>query len=289
MKKEQQEAIDKAYRLLKQCVVCPRNCRVDRTRSEVGYCGMTHVLKISSVGPHFGEESCLVGSGGSGTIFLAGCNLLCIFCQNFDISHGRRGASASEEEVAGMMLDLERMGCHNINFVTPTHFAPQIMKCIAVARDGGLSVPIVYNSGGYDHLHMLKLLDGFIEIYMPDFKFWSRDVAERLANSADYPQIAKAAFKEMHRQVGDLVIENGIARRGLLVRHLVMPNNLVQSKEVIDFLSDEISPNTFVNVMGQYRPVYRAGEVREINRFPTSEEILQARRYAKERGLRLDR
>jgi len=286
---ERDEAIEKAFRLLKRCVVCPRKCRVDRTKGETGYCKMGVSLVISSAGPHFGEESCLVGRGGSGTIFLAGCNLLCIFCQNYDISHLRRGAKASVEEVVGMMFNLERMGCENINFVTPTHFAPQLMRCIARAREKGLEVPIVYNSGGYESVEMLRLLKGFIEIYMPDFKFMGEEVAGRLANAPDYPHIAKKALKEMHKQVGDLVIEGGIARRGLLVRHLVLPGEMGGTKEVLDFLAEEVSQNTFVNVMGQYRPLHRAHEVEEINCYPTPQEIVNAKQYALKRGLRIDR
>jgi len=286
---ERNDAIEKAQSILKRCVLCPRKCGVDRTKGETGYCGMGADLVISSAGPHFGEESCLVGRGGSGTIFLAGCNLLCIFCQNYDISHLKHGAPASEEKVVETMLDLERMGCENINFVTPTHYVPQLMKCISIARKRGLEVPIVYNSGGYESVETLRLLEGFIEIYMPDFKFMSQDVASRLARAPDYPQVAREALKEMHRQVGELVIEDGIARRGLLVRHLILPGGMAGTKEVLDFLAEEISPNTFVNVMGQYRPLYRAHEVEEINRYPTQGEIIEAKRYALKKGLRIDR
>ena len=193
------EAIDKAYELLKSCTVCPRNCRVDRTAGKVGYCGMTDKLTTSSIGPHFGEESVLVGAGGSGTVFLTGCNLLCIFCQNYDISHHKKGSPCTEEECAAMMLNLEKIGCENINFVTPTHFTPNIMKSISIARAGGLQLPIVYNCGGYESLETLRLLEGFIDIYMPDLKYMNADIARRLSNAKDYPGIAKAALKEMHR------------------------------------------------------------------------------------------
>jgi putative pyruvate formate lyase activating enzyme len=245
-------------------------------------------LVISSAGPHFGEESVLVGRGGSGTIFLTGCNLLCIFCQNYDISHDRRGEPYTEKECARVMMRLERIGCENINFVTPTHFAPLIMKAIDIARSEGLKVPIVYNCGGYESVEMLKLLDGFIQIYMPDIKFLNKETAKKLCNAEDYPDVIKATLREMHRQVGDLTIENGIATKGLLVRHLVMPEDCGSTYETIDFLAQEISPHTFVNVMGQYRPVYRAHEVPAIDKYPSMREIERAREYAATKGLRLD-
>ena len=283
-----EEAIQKAYALFKDCTVCARNCHVDRTAGELGYCKMPAKLVISSAGPHFGEESVLVGKGGSGTIFLAGCNLLCIFCQNHDISHDRRGESYSEEDCVKMMMRLKRIGCENINFVTPTHFAPLIMKAIDIARGKGLQVPIVYNCGGYESVEMLTLLEGFVDIYMPDIKFLNKEIAKRLCNAEDYPEIVKAATMEMHRQVGDLEIKDGTATRGLLVRHLVMPDDCGSTFEVIDFLAGEISSNTFVNVMGQYRPVYKAREVPQIDKYPSMHEIQSAREYALKKGLRLD-
>jgi len=283
-----EEAIKKACDLFKACTVCARNCHIDRAAGKLGYCRMPAKLVISSAGPHFGEESVLVGRGGSGTIFLTGCNLLCIFCQNYDISHERRGRVHSEEECVEMMIRLEKIGCENINFVTPTHFAPLIMKAIDIARRKGLKVPIVYNCGGYESVEMLKLLEGFVDIYMPDIKFLNKEIAKRLCNAEDYPEVVKAAVKEMHRQVGDLKIENGVAARGLLVRHLVMPEDYGSTYDVIDFLAEEISSGTFVNVMGQYRPVYKAHKVPQVDKYPSMHEIQSARAYALKKGLRLD-
>lgn len=273
--------------LLESCEICPRRCRVNRLAGEVGFCRIGRDAVVASVGPHFGEESVLVGAGGSGTIFLAGCNLGCAFCQNYDISHSSEGQIVSPEQMAQLMLGLQGRGCGNINFVTPTHVSVQIAQAIRIARDKGLAVPIVYNCGGYESVRTLRGLEGLVEIYMPDFKFTDPAVAEELCQARDYPEICRAALREMHRQVGDLEIENGLAGRGLLVRHLVLPNGLAGSKEVLDFLAKEISPRTYVNVMGQYRPCYRAAEFAKIARTPTLQEIAKARNYARMLGLRL--
>jgi len=239
------------------------------------------------VGPHFGEESCLVGRGGSGTIFLAGCNLGCVFCQNYDISHERRGTEATVEDVVEMMLALEKRGCQNVNFVSPTHVGPQLLDAIVRARAAGLTVPIVWNCGGYEALEMLQLLDGAVEIYMPDIKYADSDAAERFSSAEDYWPVVRSAIREMHRQVGDLAIENGVAQRGLLVRHLVLPAGLAGSETVIDLLADEVSAETFINVMGQYRPEHQAHRHPDLTRRPTGQEIGRARDYAAQRGLRL--
>ena len=275
-----------AEKLLESCQLCPRQCRVNRLAGEVGFCGIGAEAVVASAGPHFGEESVLIGQGGSGTIFFAGCNLKCVFCQNYDISHSDTGVVTSPAELAQLMLGLEARGCENINFVTPTHVAVQIAEAIKLARQQKLSLPIVYNCGGYESLKTLKGLAGLVDIYMPDFKFADAKISERLCRVPDYPQICKAAINEMHRQVGDLEIQKGLATRGLLVRHLVLPNGLADSKEVLDFLGEEISPHTFVNVMGQYRPCYRAGEFSQIDRMPTREEISTAKNYAHSLGLR---
>jgi len=280
-------AIEEAMELLRSCQVCPRRCEVNRLEDEVGFCGIGREMRVASAGPHFGEEAELVGRRGSGTIFFAGCNLGCIFCQNYELSHLREGRPVSPAEVARLMLHLESIGCHNINFVTPTHVTPQVMAAIAEAREQGLQAPIVYNCGGYESVEMLRRLEGFVEIYMPDAKYADRAAAARLSQAPDYPEVMRAALREMHRQVGDLQIEEGVATRGLLVRHLVLPNDLAGSRAIIDFLADDISPNTFVNVMAQYRPCYRAGECPEVDRPPTAEELEQARAYAHRRGLRL--
>ncbi|MGQ9523470.1 MAG: radical SAM protein [Armatimonadota bacterium] len=231
-----------------------------------------------------------MGTHGSGTIFLANCNLRCIFCQNYDISHGGRGVSVTPKELAGMMLALQRIGCHNINFVTPTHYMPQILAAIDVAVQNGLSVPIVWNCGGYESLEALRLLDGVVDIYMPDVKYDSGDVAARLSGvpssgPASYPEAVRAAVREMHRQVGDLVLDQrGIAVRGLLVRHLVLPNGLAGTAGVMRFLA-ELSRNTYVNVMDQYRPCFRAGDVPEIARRLTPDEYQEAMELARQAGL----
>jgi putative pyruvate formate lyase activating enzyme len=276
-----------AYDILRACKLCPRNCGVDRFTGHVGFCGMGRAVVVSSAAPHFGEEGVLVGSGGSGTIFLAGCNLGCVFCQNYDISHLRQGTDVSIDEVVSMMLRLQQIGCHNINFVTPTHFTPQLMDAIHRARQQGLTVPIVWNCGGYEALETLRLLEGFVEVYMPDAKYAGAAVADELSAAPDYPDVMKAAVREMQRQVGDLQIVDGIATRGLLVRHLVLPNNAAGSRAIIDFLADEISPNCFVNVMAQYRPMFKARLHKAINRPPSGAEFEDAYNYAVQRGLRL--
>ncbi|OGB97250.1 MAG: radical SAM protein [candidate division NC10 bacterium RIFCSPLOWO2_12_FULL_66_18] len=278
-----------AERLLEACRVCPRECLVQRLQGETGVCGVADQAMVSSYGPHFGEERPLVGVGGSGTIFLAHCNLCCVFCQNFEISQQDGGRIVSTRELAGMMLDLQRTGCHNINFVTPTHQVPQILRALPIAVDGGLRVPLAYNCGGYESLETLRLLNGVVDIYMPDFKYADVGVAKRYSKVENYPEVAKAAFREMHRQVGDLTMDGrGTARRGLLVRHLVLPNDLAGTGEVVRFLAD-LSKDTYVNIMDQYKPCYRAHEYPPLTRRPTREEFEEALRLAREAGLhRLD-
>jgi putative pyruvate formate lyase activating enzyme len=267
------------------CTLCPRQCKIDRTKGQTGFCGIADMPVVSSVGPHFGEESVLVGRGGSGTIFFAGCNLGCIFCQNSDISHQRHGSQVTIEELAEAMLGLLKYGCCNINFVTPTHVVPAMAAAIELARKKNLTLPTVYNTGGYDSVETLKLLDGFIDIYMPDMKYSDSDIAKELSNAPDYPQINFAAIKEMYRQVGDLTTKNGVATRGLLVRHLVLPENLAGTFEIIDFLNEQISPKTTINVMDQYRPCFKAFEHTGINRQPTLDEFQSAQKYAIKKGL----
>jgi len=280
-------SVDKAYGLLTPCRACPRCCGVNRLGGERGFCGVAARPILSSAGPHFGEESVLVGTGGSGTIFFAGCNLGCVFCQNYDISHQRNGEEVEVDELVPIMLGLRRRGCHNINFVTPTHVAPQLLAAIVRARAAGLQRPIVWNCGGYESLEMLRQLDGHVEIYMPDIKYADDRVAERFSHAPDYWRTVKEAVLEMHRQVGDLIVEDGLARRGLLIRHLVLPEGLAGSTAVIDFLADEVSDRTYINVMGQYRPEYNASRYAELSRPPTRREIEQARSHAARRGLRL--
>jgi putative pyruvate formate lyase activating enzyme len=285
-----QQKIKAAYEILSQCDLCPHRCLVDRHHGERGLCRTGDQPVVSSYGPHYGEEDPLVGQQGSGTIFFTHCNLYCIFCQNYEISHGGEGEEITAAELAAIMLYLQKKGCHNINFVTPSHQVAQILEALPQAIDGGLSVPLVYNTGGYDTVATLQLLDGVVDIYMPDFKFWDPQVAVELCEAPDYPEIARQALKEMHRQVGDLALDDaGVAHRGLLVRHLVLPDGLAGTKDVMEFLVREISPDTYVNVMGQYRPCGRAGEHPSLRKFLTGPEHAQAQHLAREAGLtRLD-
>ncbi|MBN2594522.1 MAG: hypothetical protein JXA81_13520 [Sedimentisphaerales bacterium] len=279
------KSVEQLWDLMDPCTLCPRECKVNRRDGQTGFCCIGDKPVVSSVGPHFGEESVLVGSGGSGTIFFAGCNLGCVFCQNFDISHYRHGNPATIEQLARSMLELQYYGCCNINFVTPTHVAPAIIAALKLAREKGLAVPTVYNTGGYDSVETLKLLEGFMDIYMPDMKYADAKIAGELSAAPDYPHINREAVKEMHRQVGDLKTAKGVATRGILVRHLVLPDNLAGSFEIIDFLAEKISPKTTINVMDQYRPCFKASSHPKINRHPTAEEIQSVRRYALSRGL----
>ena len=278
---------------LADCAVCARQCHVDRRdESDLkSYCRTGRYAHASSCFPHHGEESVLRGWNGSGTIFFSHCNLRCVFCQNFDISWEAHGRQVTPDELATMMLRLERLGCHNVNFVTPSHVVPQILEALCIAVEGGLRLPLVYNTGGYDHVETLRLLDGVVDIYMPDFKFWDPEVSKELANAKDYRQVACAAIREMHRQVGDLEIdERGLARRGLLVRHLVLPNDQAGTREVMRFLAREISPETYVNVMPQYRPAGYAHRHDSISRPLTVGEFSEAVAIAREEGLsRFDR
>ena len=284
------EKIAQAYEILEACALCPRACGVDRLSGELGICQTGEHAIVSSYNPHFGEESPLVGNHGSGTIFFARCNLLCLFCQNYEISHGGEGVPFSSEELAKTMLLLQERGCHNINFVTPSHVVPQILAALDKAIALGLRVPLVYNTGGYDRPETLRILEGLFDIYMPDFKFWDSKVAEEFSDAPDYPEVAQEALKEMHRQVGDLVMnEQGIAQRGLLIRHLVLPQGLAGTREFMRFLAKEISPNSYVNIMAQYRPCGRASEVKALRRSITDEEYQEAIQVAHEEGItRLD-
>jgi putative pyruvate formate lyase activating enzyme len=280
------DALEKLSVLSNPCRLCPRNCLVKRKEGQTGYCGIGFEPKISSAGPHFGEEPVLVGTGGSGTIFFAGCNLRCVFCQNYDISHFKQGQIFSIEQLAQTMLKLQRIGCVNINLVSPSHVAYQAAAAIEIARKEDLNLPIVYNSGGYDSVETLKLLEDFVDIYMPDMKYADSAAAVKYSDAEDYPQINFAAVKEMHRQKGNLIIKNGSAVKGLLIRHLVLPNNLAGSKKIIDFLADEISASTFINIMAQYRPCYNAVKYPELNQMPDYKYIDELRSYAAGRGLR---
>ncbi len=276
--------------MLEECRVCPRHCGVNRLAGESGKCHITNQVIVSSYGPHFGEEAPLVGRHGSGTIFFTYCNLRCVFCQNYTISQLGEGSAVDRGELAGMMLSLQAKGCHNINLVSPTHVLPYILDALELAVDMGLYLPLVYNSGGYDSMETLELLDGIIDIYMPDMKYSDEKIAEQLSGVKDYPGVNKAAIKEMHRQVGDLQIEEqGVAQRGLLVRHLVLPNRLAGTEEAVRFLAQEVSVNTYLNVMAQYHPCYKAFDIPQLSHSVTRHEFYEAVDLAHQQGLhRLD-
>ncbi len=281
----------RAWRRLEDCDLCARYCRVNRRETVSGaVCRTGEAAVVHSYGPHHGEELPLRGRQGSGTIFFSWCNLRCTYCQNWDISQKGRGHEVGPVELADMMLRLQSQGCHNINFVSPSHVVAQIIAAVAIAANDGLAVPLVYNTGGYDSPKALELLDGIIDIYMPDMKYGDSAIARRLSHVRDYVEVNRAAVKAMHRQVGDLRLdESGIARRGLLLRHLVLPDNLSGTDRVLAFLAEEISTDTYVNIMDQYRPCYRAGENPPLDRQITRSEYLQARAQARELGLhRLD-
>jgi len=277
-----------AIELLADCTLCGRQCHADR-RDEPpakSFCRTGRRAVVSSAMPHHGEEDCLRGWRGSGTIFFSHCNLRCVFCQNFAISWQGEGRPVEPGELAAMMLRLQDSGCHNINFVTPSHVVPQILEALLAAAEDGLRLPLVYNTGGYDRVETLRLLRGVVDIYMPDLKFWEPEVSGLLAHAADYPQIAREAVKEMHRQVGDLALdEQGLARRGLLVRHLVMPGGLEETRQIMHFLAREVSADTYVNVMPQYRPEGHARQYAAIDRPITTAEYHEALRIARDAGL----
>jgi putative pyruvate formate lyase activating enzyme len=278
--------IEKLIRVLGSCELCPRRCGVNRLRGEKGYCGSGSQLEIASYGPHFGEEPELVGNYGSGTIFLTNCSLNCLYCQNYEISHLGQGKEVTIGEFGDIMLRLEGVGCHNINLVTPTHYAPQLAQVIEYARHRGLRAPIVWNCGGYENVETVRLLDGLVEIYMPDIKYSGLEPAERYSNAADYFDRSKEAVLEMQRQVGDLKVDGkGIAYRGLLVRHLVLPNGLAGSEMVMDFIEKEVSRDCYINIMAQYRPFGKASEYSELSRKPTYNEYQRVIEYACSLGL----
>ena len=281
-KGELEQRVRLLQEFLQECRLCPRECGVNRMNGEIGYCGAGSELMVSSAFPHFGEESPLVGHYGSGTIFLTHCNLRCIFCQNYDISHLGRGERITISEMARAMFKLQEMGCHNINFVTPTHYAPQIVSSLPKAIEMGLRLPIVYNCSGYESIEVIQLLEGIVDIYMPDVKYMDEKYSKQFSNAPDYPEVIKKVLKEMHRQVGDLKTNSkGIAERGLLIRHLVMPGGVASSDAVLKFISEEISVHSYVNIMDQYRPEYRAHEYSEINRRITHKEYMEAVQIAK--------
>lgn len=271
---------------LENCELCSVRCGVNRRTGNLGRCRTGELARLSGYGPHLSEESVLSGSKGSGTLFFAGCSLHCQYCQSFDISQMRSGKEVQADDLADIMLELQEYGCHNINFVTPEHVVPQILQAVLDAAKRGLEIPLVWNSSGFDSLEALRLLDGVIDIYQPDMKYSSAAAARRYSRVNDYPQVNQDVVREMHRQVGDLVLdENGVAQRGLIVRHLVLPNGMAGTQEIMRFLADEISPNTYVNIMGHYRPAFNAHLFASLNRPVSSEEFEQAVEMALQAGL----
>jgi len=289
---ELERRVRELHAIYRSCRLCPRRCGVDRTKGQTGVCSSTSRAKVFSAHPHFGEERPLVGRGGSGTIFFSHCNLLCVFCQNWEINHRGDGSYVSDDQIGRLMTDLQELGCHNINLVTPTHVVPNIISGLRTAIRRGLKVPLVYNCGGYEPVEVLQLLDGIIDIYLPDYKYTDGAMAAKYSSgAADYPEVAAAAIQEMHRQVGELVVdESGTALRGLMIRHLVLPNNIAGTDKFVKFVAEKLTPATYVNIMAQYRPEYKAKNIPELSRRITSAEYQQALRWAREAGLtRLDR
>lgn len=285
------ERAEKLRALYENCTLCPRDCRVNRTKRQTGKCQASDSVKVASAYPHFGEEAPLVGVGGSGTIFFSNCGLRCVYCQNYNISIEGTGEEISDRALAEMMVGLQKRGCHNINLVTPTHYVPSIVNALLTAVPMGFRIPLVYNTSGYEKLETLELLDGVIDIYLPDFKYSSPEKAAKYSSEAyNYPHYAKIALKEMYRQVGDLVTDGrGIARRGLMFRHLILPNRIAGTEEVLKFVAENLSKTTYINLMRQYRPEHRAPEFKEINRRIMTSEYTEALGWAKKYGLtRLD-
>lgn len=285
--KELPERLEMALEILSNCELCPRKCHVNRLKSDKGFCKTGRNAVVSSYGPHFGEEKVLVGRFGSGTIFFTHCNMACVFCQNYDISQLGKGNEVSAQELADIMLELQGTGCHNINLVSPTHCVAQILEALLIAFEEGLKIPIVYNTGGYDSVDTLKLLDGIVDIYMPDIKYGDDETGNRYSQVPNYFTVAKKAVKEMHRQVGDLKTDDsGIAVKGLLARHLVLPGDLAGTEKVMEFLATEISTETFVNIMDQYRPLYMARQYPELSKSINRAEFQRAVKIAQRYGIR---
>jgi putative pyruvate formate lyase activating enzyme len=281
------EKVEKASEMLRSCALCPRECRVDRLSGQLGICKTGKKAYLNCYKAHFGEEPSLIGDTGSGAFFFTHCSLLCIFCTNYELSHEGQGREISDPEMADMMLSLEHAGCPNINLITPTHVIPQILSALEIAVGNGLSIPLVYNSSGYEKVEALQLLDGVVDIYMPDFKFWDPDVSEKLCQARDYPETARRAICEMHRQVGDLVVDktSGMARSGLLLRHLLMPCGMAGTRDIMRFVAREISPNTYVNIMPQFKPHGRSCEIKELLQPISEEDYAEALKAAREEGI----
>jgi putative pyruvate formate lyase activating enzyme len=285
---ELKKRADELYAIMESCELCPRRCGVNRLKGMTGFCSTPGAtLVVSAAHPHFGEERPLVGHGGSGTVFLTHCNLRCIFCQNWEIAQLGRGAESSIDELARMMLQLQKIGCHNVNLVTPTHYSALILKALELAAERGLRLPIVYNTSGWERLEILKLLDGIVDIYLPDFKYWDSDMSAKYSSGAEsYPEITSEAILEMHRQVGVAhPTKVGIMQRGLMIRHLVMPNNVGGSESIMAWIAETLPKDTYVNIMAQYNPLYKAYDYPELSRRITREEYKKVVNRAKEVGL----
>jgi putative pyruvate formate lyase activating enzyme len=281
------QRVKQAYSIFDRCELCPRRCGANRSKGEKGFCRAPAKPMVYGVHPHFGEEMSLVGEHGSGTIFFSNCNLRCVFCQNWTISHEGKGEQVEDEDLADMMIGLQKAGCHNVNLVTPTHVMPNILNATRIALKKGLRLPLVYNTSGYERLEIVRLLDGIVDIYMPDLKYMDREQAAKYsAGAADYPEVTKRAIVEMHRQVGELKTDRqGIALRGLIIRHLVMPNQVAGSEQFVKWVAGTLPRSTYVNIMAQYRPAYRAREYPAISRATSPEEFLQAMAWAEQYGL----
>ena len=281
--------VEQALAALADCTLCPRDCHVNRFENKFAVCKTGRYAVVGSYFPHFGEEDCLSGTKGSGTIFFSWCNLRCVFCQNYELSWQGEGQGTHPKEMARMMLALQARGCHNINFVTPEHVVPQILEALPLAIEAGLRLPLVYNTSAYDSLHSIELMDGVVDVYMPDFKFWDADMARRYSKAPNYPEAARHVILAMHRQVGPLVVdENDLALRGLLLRHLVMPGGIAGTREIMEWVARELGPDTYVNLMAQYSPAGKVNgrEYVEINRRITGDEFQQALTAARATGLR---
>jgi len=288
---ELDKRVEQFYSIYENCHLCPRDCRVNRSEGQIGRCQAKASVKVSSAAPHFGEEAPLVGSGGSGTIFFSNCNLRCIYCQNYSISLEGEGIEITDRRLAETMIKLQKMGCSNINLVTPTHYLPNIVSALQKAIPMGLHIPIVYNTSGYEKLEIVQMLEGIVDIYLPDCKYMDPAQAAKYSDGAyNYPHYAKIALKEMFRQTGDLQVVRGIAVKGLIIRHLVLPNRIADTKELLKFVAEDISKTTYINIMRQYRPEYKASEYPEISRRITPKEYTEALGWAKQYGLqRLDK
>lgn len=281
------QRIEKLHSIYENCHLCPRDCRINRLNGQTGKCQASSKVKVSSAVPHFGEESPLVGRNGSGTIFFSNCSLRCVYCQNYTISIEGEGVEISDDRLAESMIKIQKLGCHNINLVTPTHYVPNIVNALQKAIPMGLRIPLVYNTGGYDRLETLQLLDGIIDIYLPDCKYMDPEQAAKYSDGAySYPHYAKIGLKEMHRQVGDLKVDRRrTAIQGLMIRHLVLPNRVAGTQDFLKFVAENISKTSYINIMRQYRPEYKATEYPKIARRITRYEYEEALRWAQTYGL----